>query len=272
MKYRIGDVERILGIPAETLRYFEKKGIIIPNKNEVNNYRFYDTLDLNKLVAYKFFRGMEFSLDESMEMVNSFSNIESIERINLQIDTIQNKIRHYTGLLSRMHELKNSFENAEVMINKFRIKKCPELLLFYNQINDEFNTNPTQINETRKWLSHLPFIWLTFHIPKEEVPIGQLVHWGYAVNTEHIEIAAQLESSLTIKIPSRSSVYTVCKCAQGEIMTPQLLKPALEYIEENHYELNGDVIGCIVNEDEDSSNVYRYFEVWLPINEKKSNK
>ena len=50
MKYKIGDVARILGISTDLLRYYEKKGVVRPVKDKANDYRYYEAWDINFLM------------------------------------------------------------------------------------------------------------------------------------------------------------------------------------------------------------------------------
>ena len=43
MRYKIGDVAKILGISTDLIRYYEKKGVVSPEKGQHNSYRYYDT-------------------------------------------------------------------------------------------------------------------------------------------------------------------------------------------------------------------------------------
>ena len=49
MKYRTKEVSRITGIPVDTLRYYEKIGVISPKIDEKNHYRYYNAWDINFL-------------------------------------------------------------------------------------------------------------------------------------------------------------------------------------------------------------------------------
>ena len=45
--YTIGELAKILGITAETIRYYERKNIIQPLHNEESGYRYYTAWDLH---------------------------------------------------------------------------------------------------------------------------------------------------------------------------------------------------------------------------------
>ena len=40
--YKIGEAARLLGLSTEALRYYERKGLIVPHKDSVSNYRYFD--------------------------------------------------------------------------------------------------------------------------------------------------------------------------------------------------------------------------------------
>lgn len=66
MNYRIGDLGRIYGLANETLRYYEKQGILHSRRDENSNYRTYDRLDVYRLGIIKNVRNMGFSLNDSI--------------------------------------------------------------------------------------------------------------------------------------------------------------------------------------------------------------
>ena len=69
MKYKIGEISKILDVPVETIRFYESKGLIHPQKDKDSNYRYYDYWDINLLFDYKKYRDLEFSLAESLEII-----------------------------------------------------------------------------------------------------------------------------------------------------------------------------------------------------------
>ena len=68
-KFKIGETARILGISPDLLRYYEKKGIVSPEKDAVNGYRYYDFWDINVLMDCLWFKNFGFSLEQIADIV-----------------------------------------------------------------------------------------------------------------------------------------------------------------------------------------------------------
>ncbi|MCR8743952.1 MerR family transcriptional regulator [Romboutsia lituseburensis] len=61
MKYGITDLAEILGITTSAIHYFEKQNLIKVNK-EKNGHRFYNVIDIFRLLSYTKYRHMEFPM------------------------------------------------------------------------------------------------------------------------------------------------------------------------------------------------------------------
>lgn len=267
MKYKIGDVERIIGIAPETIRFFEKRGIVKPKKNEKNNYRLFNAMDIHKLVAYKYYRNMDFTTDEAIDFLDNYNFREASARLSEQIVAIENKIKHYQELSVRIKEVKESFNNIERLVDNYVLEEGPELIFFNNQVNHQFKKGEVETKKkvTRKWLEHMPFIWLALNILEADIPDGTQVFWGYAISTKYQEKINQLDLNYSKRIEAKLCVHTIIKCSNDEILQPYRLKPALNYIREQGLQLNGEVVGWIINEEHDKNQLARYFELWIPV-------
>ena len=63
-KYRIGDVAELIGMSRDSLRYYEKRGLL-PSKKEDNGYRYYTEEDLGRLISILYQRKMGLGLDRT---------------------------------------------------------------------------------------------------------------------------------------------------------------------------------------------------------------
>lgn len=67
--YRIGDVTQRLGISADTLRYYEKLGLLPAVNRTTGGVRLYSDRDLSRLGFIQRAKAMDFSLDEIAELL-----------------------------------------------------------------------------------------------------------------------------------------------------------------------------------------------------------
>ena len=60
----IKEVEKLTGLTAKSIRYYEDKGLLTVERNEENDYRSYSEVEVNRLKKIKLLRYLEFSVEE----------------------------------------------------------------------------------------------------------------------------------------------------------------------------------------------------------------
>lgn len=66
----IKDVEKLTGLTAKSIRYYESKGLLTVERNKENSYRNYSEQDVTKLKKIKLFRYLDFSIEEIGEFLD----------------------------------------------------------------------------------------------------------------------------------------------------------------------------------------------------------
>lgn len=79
-KYLIGDVANLMGLSRDTLRYYEKRGILSSEKG-VNGYRYYTDKEISRLVSILYQRKMNVSLEDMETLWSSDDTITSLTGI-----------------------------------------------------------------------------------------------------------------------------------------------------------------------------------------------
>lgn len=101
---KIGEVEKRIGIPKATIRYYEDKGLIHPARNNENNYRNYSEDDIMKLKHIKMFRALGVPI----------ADIIKLEDEEIRLDEVINK------RLEAIREEENSLKEARKIYNEIR--------------------------------------------------------------------------------------------------------------------------------------------------------
>lgn len=66
----IKEVEKLTGLTAKSIRYYEVKGLLTVERNKENDYRSYSEEEVNRLKRIKLLRYLEFSVEEVKNMLN----------------------------------------------------------------------------------------------------------------------------------------------------------------------------------------------------------
>ena len=128
MGWTIKQITQITGISADTLRYYDKAGIVTPKRHE-NGYRYYDETDvmiLKHVVVMKYAR---FSLAEIKSMAElchrepgAECNETSKRILHVKISELKRTICNYQKTIGLMEELLHMASSTEAyLVNEERI-------------------------------------------------------------------------------------------------------------------------------------------------------
>jgi len=94
----IGKLAKEVGLGVETLRYYERRGLVAPRKRTASGYRLYDPEALRRLRFIRRAQALGFSLDEIAELLalsdRPAENAGEVKRLTqAKIDDIEARIR-----------------------------------------------------------------------------------------------------------------------------------------------------------------------------------
>lgn len=124
-EYLIGDIAAITGLSRDTLRFYEKRGILTPKKKP-NGYRYYTEDDLYLLVRILFSKKMNLGLD-AIEILMTSTPLECEHRqaLGRQIEAEISAIRSHRQTLARLLSIKKIYEELETCRDRFCLKTFP---------------------------------------------------------------------------------------------------------------------------------------------------
>ena len=99
---KIKETERLTGIPAANIRYYEKEGLLKPGRNKENNYREYSEEDVLRLKQIKVLRLLGITLDEIKELYMQEETLETV---------IEHRLMQIEEEDTRLKEVRRTCEN-----------------------------------------------------------------------------------------------------------------------------------------------------------------
>lgn len=128
-EYLIGDIAAITGLSRDTLRFYEKKGILTARK-KANGYRYFTEEDLYLLVRILFSRKLNFGLDITRELLPSDPlSPDYQETLQRQVREEMEAIRSHKQTLQRLLSMRKIYGGVGTCKGRFCMKTFPAALL-----------------------------------------------------------------------------------------------------------------------------------------------
>lgn len=167
----IKDVEKLTGLTAKSIRYYESKNLIVVARNEGNSYRSYTEQDVNRLRWIKMFRYLDFSIEEIGTLLDK-NEAEIREALRQKADTFskqKNLCEDKQELcLSLAKDYKSDKGVVEEYIDAVEFLESEEMTELMEQIEDSLAPNLiSTIAGTLIFLA--PVLWLFYNIKAERL-------------------------------------------------------------------------------------------------------
>lgn len=124
-KYKISDFAKIKNIDAQTLRYYDKLGLLRPEYVDYSSkYRYYTINQFIKADVIKFNKMLDLSLKEIISNQQIRSLEKKLEIIKNQKIELENKIQKYQSIVTNIEEVLKTVEKAMVQYDKLKDNPC----------------------------------------------------------------------------------------------------------------------------------------------------
>ena len=186
----IKDVERLTGLTAKSIRYYESKNLIAVSRNEDNSYRTYTEEDVSRLRWIKMFRYLDFSIEEIGQLLDM--NEEKIK------DSLRQKAKSFseqknqcsdkqTLCLSLAKDYKKENGIVEEYMDTIDFLESDEMSELMEQIEDGTAPNLVSTIAQTLILFMAPVFWLFYNIKIERIDLlmvnGIAAVFGTALTT-----------------------------------------------------------------------------------------
>lgn len=265
--YKIGEVSRVFGIPNDTLRYYESRGIVTPRRDEESGYRYYDVWDMNYLLDSLWYRSYGFSLNEVAMMIHTDELDEFQKRYRVREMEILQDIEEKKRVLESIAAHSQKLGRIKNELGRFNIENSPEMI-WQRQRDRSIMENGENAAHIRRWVELMPHINHTFVMPEVKPTEGEFTDycWGFSMTPDKIGRYPVEMGKGTEYIPSYKSVHTVfCAGGEGTFMDSFNSTVIAPIKRQGHTPTRPPVGNLLVRVHDKKGEMVRYFEVWVPI-------
>lgn len=265
-KFLIGELAKIFNISTDTLRHYDKRGLLKPEQDAKNNYRYYDINSMFKLSRILFLKNLGISLKEISDYMNNKDAEHLISMLRKKDHDLDEMIQHLINLKHRINRNIELFEHATTQLGKITVVQVEArqgILLKALGTEDpqeakELFKNNRNYSKMKSWLVE----GLIFtSVSKSDMAKGSFNKLRYFVEIEPAENIT--DDQLTV-LPK-------CECASMTVIGPyedhiKHYAILVNWINENGYEIAGDSIeNNILDHDYSDSESEYITEIQIPI-------
>ena len=120
-KYLIGDVANLIGMSRDTLRHYEKRGLLTARK-AANGYRYYTEADISRFISILYQRKMDIRLDDIATLWDEHGSVDSPKHlcdiIRQRLNEEEEAIRNHKRTIARLRMSQKDCENIQKYTGK----------------------------------------------------------------------------------------------------------------------------------------------------------
>ncbi|MCR4435915.1 MAG: MerR family transcriptional regulator [Clostridiales bacterium] len=268
MKYKIAEFAGILGVTADTLRLYEKYGIIKPVKDEKNHYRYFHDLDARNLLRSRWYRSLHIPLPDVAQLTNDATLNSIICKFEEKEIELENEIKKYQRLLAKIRQIHQECDNIESSLRRCCVQQAPSIYRLRQTDKVTFVHNQELHSIISEWMNLLPFAFFSLKIAKSSLldeSAAMEYDWGIAITEDEARDFNLGISEHVDYYPSRKCVSTVVKAPDNLPFTVDAFKYMFEYIDGNGFSICGDALGKHIVAEKSNNTINHYISIQIPI-------
>lgn len=261
-KLTIGELAELFDVSTDTLRYYEKAGILSSHKNDDNGYRYYTYEEIIVLMDILFFRGIKLSIKDIKQIITKMgiTDIKNILYQNQRV--VEDRIQELIKLQKTITQVVSHYEQCEQHLGKFSIVPAPDFK--YKLLGKQADNLVAIIRKYKKenwaWLDSIRY---TLLIPQEDFlknPNFSSAQVAISIDKENLYMLDLAEQQELASLHEAEYLYTIVQTDYFEQDNDALGK-ALEYLQEEGRQVNGPMIGrYMASSHKDGLDFY---EIWI---------
>ncbi|VBB08194.1 Hypothetical protein LUCI_3462 [Lucifera butyrica] len=263
-KWKIGEMAKLFDISTDTLRYYEKAGLLSSDRHCDNGYRYYSYDDLVILMDILLFRNMEVAVKDIRPMITRM-DLGDIKQVLIQNDKlVEERIEALVRQRTLLGQIIAQYELCEQQLGKFSLVPAPDFKYKFwgAQEEDLLQIIRHYKKPDRSWMHSARY---TLLLPPDELFNNRSfdsAQIGISFDKETLSKLDLSEQQEFSSLPEKDCLYTVLGTDYSRQENEVLVK-ALAWLKEKGRQVEGPLLGRYLASTHKDG--YDYYEIWIVL-------
>lgn len=268
MKYSIKKIANLLGISIEAVRNYEKCGLIEPQRNEQNNYRKYNAIDLNVIRRARSYMSYGFSLAEATDMLLNQDLFGVAKALEEREAALEKQLMLDYQILQFTKNHAQYLTRISAGERECAVEMSPAFYgLIYREKSQFFEDEGLQ-QRIKEWNDIRPFAE-TFIVYAQSCfqSYKAKTKGGICIEKRYASFFGICEDEYVRYYPPRKAIHTIIPHVYEPDMDHNLFE--FDYVarwaEKRDLTITDDAFGRVLHTSKASGTWKHYMEMWVPI-------
>ena len=262
--YRIGEVAEIMGLSSETIRYYERKGIIDPLKDRSSGYRSFSSDETFLLSRLRMYMLSGFSVDETIPMLQDatpYGVLQHIANKTIELDQQMTELQHKKAALVRWL---SQINDGITQLGQFIMGYRPAIYVAHTFDDGKAIKEMAESGMIRDWINMAPLSMNGSIIRLDEDYKVVFYHEAMCLLQSDAHLFHIVESKYVELLPACPCLHYATVLTDRDSIT-RTLQTLTDYIDAHAFVLKGDIMSiCSIITNVNRVNHY-YTEYYIPI-------
>lgn len=257
----------MLGLTIDTVRQYERSGIVHPHKDQQNGYRYFSPHDVRRVGSCKLYRQMGFSLAEISNILDC-SDVQLLPGcFTAKQQQLENEIKRIQVQQEAVQQHLDLIQQVPLLLHQYQRCHLPGLIRLPHSDEDYFSHEDHLTDLVKEWVELLPITWYTRRIPQLAAYRKQKFTYdmGLVIPQHQAHHLCQPYQDFVTAIAPATYIKTCIRKPDQEDFSYKHIQGAMRYLEKNNHTLQGDVLVYFICCEKIEGVYYNYHVIYLPI-------
>ena len=249
MKYTISEMASLLGVTTHMLRHYEKIGIIAPEVNKENGYRYYTVLDTRRFNLSRLLFSCGIPLEQCAELMGNEPLEEADALIAERQTALALEARRIQYAIDYLQDYREALPMIEADVGKMRIEHKPDMWRLMLSHVEKARSDKALQAEKQRWMACFPAVRWVSRIPYEvmkQFSSGPIEYdFGLMCVAEQGRALGLKLTSNVERVPGGDYVTMLHRKADRGPFTWEDIKPLTDFLAQNGLTFFGDTFSHI---------------------------
>jgi len=267
MKYKIGEFCRLLGVSPDTLRYYEKCGILSTSKDPANKYRSFTKQDTLNIWNLHMLRSLDVKLQDIGTLQKQGSFEAQVKYLHKREKALKAEIEKLTLKRERLIQLSKLYDLVHALDKTYMKDEMSANYALY-VMGDECRPSEQTLAEIPVWIACLPFTYFAVEISFKslmEEDDSLSVRLGLGILEENMQKAGLPHSPEAIYTPKGTMACVALRTRDVFGLTKKDLTSFYANLVQNQLRITGPATGRIICSTCDGENPEFIIAIGAPV-------